>query len=100
MIPKEEIYMPPMNINVLDHRMFGRKPIVGVHVIKSLNKFRVNRDKKDFVIAKAERKFILFMVILNHLIIKLNYLALKKQNETIIIIPEKPKVYFNINLIN
>lgn len=56
MIPKEEIYIPPMNINVLDHRMFGRKPIVGVHGIKSLSKFRVNREKKDFVIAKADCK--------------------------------------------
>jgi myoferlin len=44
MIPKEEIYIPPMNINVLDHRHFGRKPIVGVHVIKSLLKYQVNRE--------------------------------------------------------
>ena len=46
MIPKEEAYIPPMNIKILDHRNFGRKPIVGVHVIKSLSKYRVNRENE------------------------------------------------------
>ena len=57
MIPKEEIYIPPMNINVLDHRHFGRKPIVGVHVIKSLSKFRVDRNKEAFLFSNIEGKF-------------------------------------------
>lgn len=34
--------MPPLNIRVRDHRQFGRKPTVGLHVLKSLEKFRVN----------------------------------------------------------
>ena len=53
-MPKEEIYIPPMSINVLDHRNFGRKPIVGVHTIKSLSRFRVNRDKEQFVFSNIE----------------------------------------------
>lgn len=40
MLPREELYMPPLNISVKDHRQFGRKPTVGVHVIKSLEQFR------------------------------------------------------------
>lgn len=27
MLPLEDIYIPPISINVLDHRNFGRKPI-------------------------------------------------------------------------
>jgi len=33
--------MPPLNIRVRDHRQFGRKPTVGIHVLKSLEKFRM-----------------------------------------------------------
>ena len=32
--------MPPMNIRVRDHRQFGRKPTVGIHVLKSLEEHR------------------------------------------------------------
>lgn len=41
MLPKEELYMPPVNIRVRDHRQFGRRPTVGLHVLKSLEKFRM-----------------------------------------------------------
>ncbi|XP_059157039.1 myoferlin-like isoform X3 [Physella acuta] len=40
MLPREELYMPPMSIRVKDHRQFGRKPTVGVHMLKSLEDFR------------------------------------------------------------
>ena len=40
MLPKEELYTPPLNIRVRDNRQFGRKPMVGIHVIKSLEEFR------------------------------------------------------------
>ena len=40
MLPKDDIYTPPMNIKVKDYRSFGRKPIVGFHIIKSLEPFR------------------------------------------------------------
>ncbi|XP_071169318.1 myoferlin-like isoform X13 [Mytilus edulis] len=42
MLPREELYMPPMNVRIKDHREFGRKPTVGIHVIKSLETFRCN----------------------------------------------------------
>ena len=42
MLPREELYMPPVNIRIRDHREFGRKPTVGIHVIKSLEQFRCN----------------------------------------------------------
>ncbi|CAH1784691.1 unnamed protein product [Owenia fusiformis] len=40
LLPKEELYTPPMNIRIRDNRPFGRKPLVGVHVEKSLEKYR------------------------------------------------------------
>ena len=40
MLPKEELYAPPLNIRVRDHRQFGRKPLVGIHTVKSLGVFR------------------------------------------------------------
>ncbi|XP_063963838.1 myoferlin-like isoform X13 [Lytechinus pictus] len=39
-LPKEELYTPPINIKVRDHRAFGRKPIVGVCSIKKLEPYR------------------------------------------------------------
>ncbi|VDP97712.1 unnamed protein product [Trichobilharzia regenti] len=41
LLPKEEIYLPPMNICVRDHRAFGQKPIVGVHVLTDFQEFKV-----------------------------------------------------------
>lgn len=40
MLPKEELYTPPLNIRVRDNRQFGRKPLVGVNIVKSLEEFR------------------------------------------------------------
>jgi len=42
MLPKEEYFMPPVNLRVRDHRAFGRKPTVGMHVIRSLEKYMVS----------------------------------------------------------
>ena len=40
-LPKEELYAPPLNIRILDKRSFGRMPLVGTHIIKSLKDFHV-----------------------------------------------------------
>ena len=43
-LPKEELYAPPLNIRIFDKRNFGRLPLVGIHVIKSVNDFHVKPD--------------------------------------------------------
>ncbi|XP_015759469.1 PREDICTED: dysferlin-like [Acropora digitifera] len=39
-LPMEEIYMPALNIRVRDNRTFGRRPIVGVHSMRTVQKYR------------------------------------------------------------
>ncbi|XP_069756648.1 myoferlin-like [Narcine bancroftii] len=41
-LPKEEMYTPPIVIKVIDHRPFGRKPVVGQCTIHSLQKYRID----------------------------------------------------------
>ena len=41
LLPKEELYAPPLNIRVMDKRSFGRCPLVGTHVVKTLKPFIV-----------------------------------------------------------
>ncbi|KAA0718022.1 Myoferlin Fer-1-like protein 3 [Triplophysa tibetana] len=40
LLPKDEIYTPPIVLKVIDHRPFGRKPVVGQCTIHSLEEFR------------------------------------------------------------
>uniref|UniRef100_A0A671LWU1 Myoferlin-like n=1 Tax=Sinocyclocheilus anshuiensis TaxID=1608454 RepID=A0A671LWU1_9TELE len=40
LLPKDEIYTPPIVLKVIDHRPFGRKPVVGQCTINSLEEFR------------------------------------------------------------
>ncbi|XP_077062219.1 myoferlin isoform X7 [Siphateles boraxobius] len=40
LLPKEEMYAPPIVLKVIDHRPFGRKPVVGQCTISSLEEFR------------------------------------------------------------
>ncbi|XP_069547483.1 myoferlin isoform X1 [Brachyistius frenatus] len=40
LLPKNEMYTPPVVLKVIDHRPFGRKPVVGQCTISSLEKFR------------------------------------------------------------
>ncbi|KAM3859805.1 myoferlin-like [Diretmus argenteus] len=39
-LPKDEMYTPPIVLKVIDHRPFGRKPVVGQCTITSLEQFR------------------------------------------------------------
>uniref|UniRef100_A0A3Q3J2K7 C2 domain-containing protein n=1 Tax=Monopterus albus TaxID=43700 RepID=A0A3Q3J2K7_MONAL len=40
LLPKEDMYTPPIVLKVIDHRPFGRKPVVGQCTIDCLEKFR------------------------------------------------------------
>uniref|UniRef100_A0AAY4D2T6 C2 domain-containing protein n=1 Tax=Denticeps clupeoides TaxID=299321 RepID=A0AAY4D2T6_9TELE len=40
LLPKDEMYTPPIVLKVIDHRPFGRKPIVGQCTIDSLEEYR------------------------------------------------------------
>nr|XP_020461857.1 myoferlin-like [Monopterus albus] len=40
LLPKEEMYTPPIVLKVIDHRPFGRKPVVGQCTITSLEEFK------------------------------------------------------------
>ena len=67
MLPKEDLYAPPMNIKVKDHRSFGRKPIVGFHIIKSLEQFRCDPTTPSLSLIQAARQFnSLCQFIFNH----------------------------------
>lgn len=47
MLPIEKMHVPPLNVTLIDHRAFGRKPVIGSHQIKCLSKFFVsNEDRK------------------------------------------------------
>ncbi|KAM9462377.1 myoferlin isoform 1-T1 [Clarias gariepinus] len=40
LLPKDEMYTPPIVLKVIDHRPFGRKPVVGQCTIDSLEEYR------------------------------------------------------------
>ncbi|XP_062859429.1 myoferlin [Trichomycterus rosablanca] len=42
LLPKDEMYTPPIVLKVIDHRPFGRKPVVGQCTIDTLEEFRCN----------------------------------------------------------
>ena len=59
-LPKEELYAPPLNIRILDKRSFGRMPLVGTHIIKSLKDFHVDpvlsAEQREAVQGRREGK--------------------------------------------
>uniref|UniRef100_A0A3B4E702 C2 domain-containing protein n=1 Tax=Pygocentrus nattereri TaxID=42514 RepID=A0A3B4E702_PYGNA len=46
-LPREELYMPPLLIKVIDNRQFGRKPVVGQCTIRSLEEFRCQQESLE-----------------------------------------------------
>ncbi|XP_026792840.2 dysferlin isoform X1 [Pangasianodon hypophthalmus] len=46
-LPREELYMPPLVIKVIDNRQFGRKPVVGQCTIRSLEEYRCHPENQD-----------------------------------------------------
>uniref|UniRef100_A0A4W5PUB5 Myoferlin n=1 Tax=Hucho hucho TaxID=62062 RepID=A0A4W5PUB5_9TELE len=54
LLPKEEMYTPPIVLKVIDHRPFGRKPIVGQCTL-SLEEFRCDPYITNAEVAMMER---------------------------------------------
>ncbi|THD28228.1 Myoferlin [Fasciola hepatica] len=48
MLPEEPAYMPPLNISVRDHRAFGQKPRVGIHVLQDMSSYQVDPRTTKF----------------------------------------------------
>ncbi|XP_078137887.1 LOW QUALITY PROTEIN: dysferlin [Centroberyx gerrardi] len=45
-LPREELYMPPIVIKVIDNRQFGRKPVVGQCTIRTLEEYRCDPEEE------------------------------------------------------
>ncbi|KAI3388907.1 hypothetical protein SNEBB_006737 [Seison nebaliae] len=56
MLPEEELYAPPINIKVYDHRIFGTKPLIGSHVVKSVQMFRADPNEINLPLAQIENR--------------------------------------------
>ena len=67
-LPKETLYMPPINIGVRDNRAFGRKPLVGTHVIRDITGFTVPPLMQPFDPLQAIPGKILFRSNLVHIV--------------------------------
>ncbi|XP_076830135.1 myoferlin isoform X2 [Brachyhypopomus gauderio] len=55
LLPKEEMYTPPIVLKVIDHRPFGRKPIVGQCTIDSLEEFRCDPNVGTIEVARTAK---------------------------------------------
>ncbi|KAM4714044.1 dysferlin isoform 1-T1 [Anableps anableps] len=45
-LPREELYMPPIVVKVIDNRQFGRKPVVGQCTVRSLEEYRRTQEEE------------------------------------------------------
>ncbi|XP_034538293.1 myoferlin [Notolabrus celidotus] len=55
LLPKEEMYTPPIVLKVIDHRPFGRKPVVGQCTIDCLEAFRCDPYRINSEICMSAR---------------------------------------------
>ncbi|XP_061646741.1 myoferlin isoform X2 [Phyllopteryx taeniolatus] len=55
LLPKEEMYTPPIVLKVIDHRPFGRKPVVGQCTIGCLEDFRCDPYRVNSQICMSAR---------------------------------------------
>ncbi|XP_057704394.1 myoferlin [Corythoichthys intestinalis] len=55
LLPKEEMYTPPIVLKVIDHRPFGRKPVVGQCTIDSLEDFRCDPYRVNSEVCMSAR---------------------------------------------
>uniref|UniRef100_A0A4W5NL00 Myoferlin n=1 Tax=Hucho hucho TaxID=62062 RepID=A0A4W5NL00_9TELE len=60
LLPKEEMYTPPIVLKVIDHRPFGRKPIVGQCTL-SLEEFRCDPYATNAEVAMSSKDIIINM---------------------------------------
>uniref|UniRef100_A0A8C3B0K0 Myoferlin n=1 Tax=Cyclopterus lumpus TaxID=8103 RepID=A0A8C3B0K0_CYCLU len=60
LLPKEEMYTPPIVLKVIDHRPFGRKPVVGQCTITTLEQFRC--DPYSLVLMFSSERFTVAMM--------------------------------------
>ncbi|XP_077437415.1 myoferlin isoform X2 [Vanacampus margaritifer] len=55
LLPKEEMYTPPIILKVIDHRPFGRKPVVGQCTIDCLEDFRCDPYRVNSQVCMSAR---------------------------------------------
>ncbi|KAK7123004.1 hypothetical protein R3I94_019953 [Phoxinus phoxinus] len=55
LLPKEEMYAPPIVLKIIDHRPFGRKPVVGQCTISSLEEFRCDPNATVAEVAMSSK---------------------------------------------
>uniref|UniRef100_A0A669D5P2 Myoferlin n=1 Tax=Oreochromis niloticus TaxID=8128 RepID=A0A669D5P2_ORENI len=56
LLPKDEMYAPPIVLKVIDHRPFGRKPVVGQCTIDCLEEFRCDPYRLNNEICMSARE--------------------------------------------
>lgn len=64
LLPKEEMYTPPIVLKVVDHRPFGRKPVVGQCTIDSLVEYRCDPYSAVAEVAMSSKGTILYILII------------------------------------
>uniref|UniRef100_A0A8C4NYP4 C2 domain-containing protein n=1 Tax=Dicentrarchus labrax TaxID=13489 RepID=A0A8C4NYP4_DICLA len=59
LLPKDEMYTPPIVLKVIDHRPFGRKPVVGQCTITSLEEFRCDPYIENIILVIIQSNVLL-----------------------------------------